>query len=127
MRVTLTASICVGLCALIVCIYALVFVSNAIGEIERLRLEALELVEYGRYAPAREKLIQLAARWQRHTPVLEMISSHDDVHEVSASILDAEVCMEAMDVNDLLRVLEQLRAALEHIYSIQQVNLRNLY
>ena len=47
MRVTLAASLCVGLCALIVCTYALVFVSNAIGEIERLRLETENLAQNG--------------------------------------------------------------------------------
>ena len=127
MRRMLVSSLCVGASALLICLFSLVSVANVAGEVERLRLETLELVLEGENAGARERLTQLAAHWEGHTFLLEMISSHDDVHEVTSAIIDARVCLEMGDTDDLIRVLEQLGTALEHIRSVQSVRLSNLY
>ena len=127
MRMTLWASVGAGALALLVCFFSLVFISSTIGEIERMRVETLEYAADGRIPEARERLVQLAVHWARRSALLEMISSHDDMHEVASAIRDAQVCLEMMDMDDLLRVLEQLGMALEHIGSVQQVRWRNLY
>ena len=127
MRATLGMTIGVGLCAVLICAFALIGIGDIVGEVERMRLETVEYVEAGDSVAARERLTQLANHWHAHTGLLEVISAHDDVHEAASAILDAQVCLEMNDLDDLLRVLEQLGMALEHIYSIQQVNYSNLY
>ena len=127
MRMTMAASIGAGTLALLLCLFALFSVTSAIGEVERLRVETIERVQDGAYRAAGERLVQLASRWQAHAGMLEMISSHDDVHEATAAILDAQVCLEMKDIDDTLRALEQLGMGLEHIVSIQRVSWRNLY
>ena len=127
MRMTLAASAGAGALALLICFVALFGVTSAVGEIERMRLEAIECVLAGNDTAAREKLVQLAGRWQGRSGFLEMLTSHDDVHAVTAAIRDAQVSLDMMDLDDLLRALEQLGMALEHIASIQQVSWRNLY
>ena len=127
MRRMLVSSLCAGAAALVICLFCLVSVANAVGEVERLRLETVRLTQAGDDVAARERLTRLATRWQRHTFLLEMISSHDDVHEVTSAIIDARVCQEMGDTDDLMRVLEQLGTGLEHIRSIQEARLSNLY
>ena len=127
MRVTLVSAIAAGVFAALICAFALVYVNHVVQEIDTMRIETLECVQAGDDAAARERFVQLASHWQASTPILEMISSHDDVHEVASAILDAQVCLEVMDADDLLRVLEQLGTALEHIRSIQRVSITNLY
>lgn len=127
MRMTLIVSLAVGIAALAVCLASLVGVLNVAGEAERLRLAVLDQVLAGEMPLARESLTRLGMHWERHTRLLEMISSHDDMHEVTSHILDARVCMDVQDTDDLVRVLEQLGAALEHVRSVQLVNFSNLY
>lgn len=127
MRMTCIGSAVAGALALILCLISLFSVTAAIGEVERLRSETVSLVEGGDLPAAKEKLVQLANRWNECTRYLELIAAHDDMHEVAAAIRDARVCLEMTDLDDLLRALEQVGTALEHIVNVQQVSWRNLY
>lgn len=59
-----------------------------------------------------ECLTSFASRWQSATPLLEMLTSHDDLHEVAAQLVDAQVCLENGELdalNDKQRALPATR------------------
>ena len=58
---------------------------------------------------------------------MEMLTSHDDLHEVYADVVDARVCLEQGDRDDCFRALAQLGEALHHIGEMEAVSLSNLY
>ena len=58
---------------------------------------------------------------------MEMLTSHDSLHEVYSELVDARVCLESGDYDDCYRALAQLGEALRHIREMEAVSLSNLY
>lgn len=127
MRRTLIALIAVVAVAVTLCAFSQAQVRKTAEEMDLLRVRAAELVRAGDDARAMECLTDFAMRWQKSTPLLEMLTSHDDLHEVAAQLVDAQVCLENGDMDDCLRTLAQLGEALRHIEDMEALTLSNLY
>ncbi len=127
MRLTVISTIIFAVCALLICTFSLVTVKNTVQEVELLRTEAIASVNGEQPEAALKKIITLEEFWKKRSRVLEMLIAHDDVHEIATFISDARVCLEVEDIDDFLRTAEQLKAAVEHITSVQNVSLGNLY
>lgn len=127
MRLTVISTIIFAVCALLICTFSLVTVKNTVQEVELLRTEAIVSVKNGQTEAALEKIITLEKFWEERSRVLEMLIAHDDVHEIATFISDARVCLEVEDIDDFLRTAEQLKAAVGHINSVQNISFGNLY
>ncbi len=127
MRSTLIALIVVVALAVALCAVSPAQVRNVTEERDILRVQAAELARTGDNMGAMECLTSFASRWQSATPLLEMLTSHDDLHEVAAQLVDAQVCLENGDLDDCFRALAQLGEALRHIQDMEALTLSNLY
>ena len=119
MRTTLIALIVVVLAAVALCAFA--------QARDLLRVEAETRARAGDDMGAAECLTRLATRWQEERAAMEMLTSHDSLHEVYSELVDARVCLESGDFDDCYRALAQLGEALHHIREMEAVSLSNLY
>ena len=127
MRTTLIALIIVVLAAVSLCAFSQARVCGVVEEMDILRVEAETRARAGVDTGAAECLTRLASRWQEERAAMEMLTSHDSLHEVYSELVDARVCLESGDFDDCYRALAQLGEALHHIREMEAVSLSNLY
>ena len=127
MRRTLILTVSVFVLALCVCVCASAFLGSVIEEIRYLHNEAVRMTESGRTDEAREIMVQMATLWREKEPFLEIITSHDAIHEVKLGIIEAQICLECGDHDDFLRTISIAGEGLEHMRSVEALSLSNLY
>ena len=127
MRTTLIALIIVVLAAVSLCAFSQARVCGVVEEMDILRVEAETRARAGDDTGAAECLTRLASRWQEERAAMEMLTSHDSLHEVYSELVDARVCLDSGDFDDCYRALAQLGEALHHIREMEAVSLSNLY
>ena len=127
MRTTFIALVIVVLVALGLCAFAQVHICSVVEEMDLLRVRAAEMARAGDGAAAMGCLTAFANRWEDARPALEMLTSHDSLHEVYCELVDAQACLENGDIDDCFRALAQLGEALHHIREMEAVSLSNLY
>ena len=127
MRRALILTLSVLAVALAVCTASLLALNHTVAEAERLQSLAVLAVQEGRAAEAKTMVVELAEYWRDHGALMEMLASHDALHEVGAAIEEAEICLECEDHDDFLRTMSTVRAGLEHLRDEEAVRLSNLY
>ena len=127
MRRTLILTLAVLACALAVCWAAQATLNGTVEQARRLHAQALLAENTGDRERARELLVQLAQLWQDRAGALEMLASHDALHDVSAAIAEAKICLECRDHDDFLRTMSTVEMGLGHLKDEEAVRWENLY
>ena len=127
MKRTLILTLAVLAAALLVCALSQRALDGAVDEAERLQSLAVLAATERRTADAKTYLSELAALWDGHAALLEMLASHDALHDVGAALAEAQICLECEDHDDFLRTMSSVRAGLEHLKDEEALRLANLY
>ena len=127
MKRTLILTLTVFILSLSVCAGTSAALGRIIEETRYLHNEAVRFVENNEPEKAAEIMVQLAALWREKEPFLEMITSHDAIHEVKLGIIEAQICLECGDHDDFLRTISITGEGLEHMDSVESLSLSNLY
>ncbi|MBR1820472.1 MAG: DUF4363 family protein [Clostridia bacterium] len=127
MRRTLILTLAVLICALAVCAASMLALNGIVDEAERLQSLAVLAANEARTADAKTLLLELAELWESKSGMLEMLSAHEAVHDVSATLAEAQICLECEDHDDFLRTMSTARAGLEHLKDEEALRLSNLY
>ena len=127
MKRTLTLTLAVLFFALAVCTGGSIFLRDVIGKVRHLHNEAVRCVEADDIASAKQLMVEMAVLWRRKEPFLEVITSHDAIHEVKLGIIEAQICLECGDHDDFLRTISIAGEGLEHMESVEMLSLSNLY
>ena len=127
MKRTLILTLAVLVCALAVCTASLLALNGTVEEAQRLQSLAVLAASERRTADAKTHLAALAALWADRAGMLEMLASHDALHDVDAAIAEAQICLECEDHDDFLRTMSTVRAGLEHLKDEEALRLSNLY
>ena len=127
MRRTLILTLSVLILALSVCTFTSAFMSDIVEQVRYLHNEAVRCVESGDTGRAKEIMVEMATLWREKESVLEVITSHDAVHEVKLGIIEAQICLECDDHDDFLRTISIAGEGLEHMLSTEILSLSNLY
>jgi len=125
-RVTFVAMILVLLLAIAVCWVSLAFTEHVVGEIDVMRVKVLELQERGDMPAAQEQLTQLSAAWARYAKLLEMTSSHEDLHSITELIISADSDLRNGDIKDYRRSMALLGELIDHILDVQRLMITNV-
>ena len=72
-------------------------------------------------------MVEMAVLWRKKEPFLEVMTSHDAIHEVKLGIIEAQICLECGDHDDFLRTISIAGEGLEHMESVEMLSLSNLY
>lgn len=127
MRRTLIVTLAVLLAAIAVCAAARAVLNDAAQRADRLCSLAVLAAQEHRPDRAKEMVVALAEYWRQKTAVLELLASHDALHEVNVSIAEARICLDCEDHDDFLRCMSNAAEALDHLRDEQSVRLSNLY
>ena len=127
MRRTLILTLAVLACALAVCQMSLTALNGIVDEAQSLRSQALLAADRGEDARAAELLVQLAQRWREAAGLMEVIASHDALHDVATAIAEAQIGLEFRARDDFLRAMNALDTGLAHLRDEEAVRWENLY
>ena len=127
MRRTAIMTLSVFLIAVAICTVALLMMSNIVERARTLRSEAILAVEDDDPERAKELMVELAELWKDKSGLLEVLTSHDALHEVKTGIIEAQICLECGDHDDFLRTISTVGEGLEHIYDVEALSISNLY
>lgn len=127
MRRTFLLTIGVLIIDLVICTLSMHTLNHIIEKARDLRSEAVIAVENDDAERAKEIMVGLAELWKDKEKLLEVITSHDALHEVKLGIIEAQICLECGDHDDFLRTISVVGEGLEHIFSAESISLSNLY
>ena len=127
MRRTLLITLGVLLCAMALCTVNHIAVNRVVTHARHLRTRALEAMDEGNVQQVEERMVELAAYMRRNQNWLEMVCEHTDLHEIKASIIDAQAAVEFRIEDDFYQAVYRFGEGLEHIAEIERVSLSNLY
>ena len=127
MRRTMILTLTVLTISLSICAVSLLIMAGIVDQARTLRSEAILAVQKGNSVRAQEILVELAELWREKSDLLEILTSHDALHEVKTGIIEAQICLECDDHDDFLRTLSTVGEGLEHIFDVEAIRLSNLY
>lgn len=127
MRKTLIVTLAVLAAAVAVCALSMHALNGAVDRANRLRSAAVLAEEENRISDAKAAMLELAEFWRRKASLLEMMASHDALHEVQSAVAEAQICLECEDRDDFLRCMAIVEENLNHIRDEQSPRLSNLY
>ena len=122
----------ISMCAVLIASLALCGVSmyahfTAIDEMNGLCEGALECVKADDVEGARRQVKALRKSFDDTSAMLELLSDHDELHEVLNCIVDARVALEWEDVDDAYQALARMKGVLEHLRDHESMSFANLY
>lgn len=115
------------LVSMMICTASLLTVQKSMDHIDDLRVKSYQQAASGDAKGAMETLVTIASHWEKALPLLEVLSSHDDMHDVSKAIIDAQICLEFGEMDDCCRTLRLMGETLEHIRNMEAMRMSNLY
>ena len=127
MKRTLIATLAVLACALLVCAGSLAALNGTVDTARRLREEAVQAAGAGDLDRARAQMAALAEYWAGRAGLMELLASHDDLHDVDAAIADARICIARGDAGEFLRAMSTVDMGLLHLRDEEAVRWANLY
>ena len=127
MRRTICITLAVFAAAMAVCAFAHVRINRLVNHARHLRTEAIIAMDEGDVQRAEERMVELAAYFERSQGWLEVLCEHDDLHEIKGSIIDAQASIEFGIADDFYQAIYRFGEGLEHIADVESVRLSNLY
>ena len=126
MRATLISLVIVALLSAGICVFSFFVIGHVAGEMESMRLEVLDFADAGEMESAQERLKQMAEMWGRHEKTLAVISSHDDLHEITGLLIEGDANLTADDLDDFARSMALLGEALRHLHEEEKLSFSNV-
>lgn len=127
MRRTLFLTLSVLFISVAICTASLITLNDTMEKARILRSEAVLAVESDDPERAKEIMVELAELWKEKADILEILTSHDALHEVKTGIIEAQICLECGDHDDFLRTISIVGEGLEHMNDVEALTLSNLY
>lgn len=126
MRSTFWAMTVVLILSVALCLFARNAQLELVEDLTRMNDQAREMIWNGDLAGALALSEDMMRRFDHRREVLEMVSSHDDLHGTHQQLVDAWVALKCEDKDDACQALAQLSEMLEHLRNHEQITLANL-
>ena len=126
MRATLISMLAVALLSAGICVFSMLMIGHAAGEMESMRTEVLKLADAGDLPGAKERLKQMAEMWSRHEGTLAVLSSHEDLHKITELLIEGDANLAADDLDDFERSMALLGEALRHLREEEKLSFSNV-
>lgn len=114
-------------CAALVCAGSLMALNHTVDAARRLQGLAAQAAGAGDMDRAGALLGQLEDFWRGRAVLMELLASHDDLHDVDTAIADARICLALKERGDFLRSLSAVDMGLLHLRDEEAVRWENLY
>ena len=126
MRSTFWAMVTVLALSVVLCLFARHAQLNLVEDLTKMNDQAREMIWNEDFAGALALSEKMMRRFDHRRDVLEMVSSHDDLHDTHQHLVDAWVALKCEDKDDACQALAQLSEMLEHLRNHEQITLANL-
>ena len=126
MRRMLITTFAVFAAAMIVCFLSMTNVHRVTLHARHLRSEAILAMDAGEIQRVEETLTELANYLGKNMDWLEMVCSHNDLHEIKGALIDAQASVEFGIEDDFYQAISRFGEGLEHIASVEEFSLSNL-
>ena len=127
MKATFIGMLVVLAVSLGLCFLSLYYQHDSLQEMDRLRMQAIEHLEARDGDAAQEKLVELANVFKKKAKIIELLASHNDLHEAYLQIVTSQISLETGDMDDAYQALALLGEVLEHLQQHEAFSLENLY
>lgn len=127
MKTRLITTIIILIVSIGLCTFSLFYVESVTDELDDMRLSALEFAEAERLSEAEAVLTNMLEYTKRKSPLLEMLTPHDDLHEMVMQLTDAKVSLTIQDMDDFDKAFALFQENLEHIREHEQLALSNIF
>lgn len=121
----------VTLIALVFClataIFSRAYIGNIVHHARHMRTEAIEHMDRGEIQAAKETLAQLAQYLKDRQDFLEVLCSHDDLHEIKEQLIDAQAGIDFGSGEDFYQAIYRFGERLEHISDVEMLRFSNFY
>jgi len=120
-------SMCTVLAASLgICIVAMMIQFRVLGVLDEGCKVAIEYVKQDNNAGAMSKVREIKMTLDDRGAFMELIASHDHVHEAVSAVNEARVALECEDIDDAYQALETLLGILEHMRDHETLSLANI-
>ena len=126
MRIKCIATILVFVVSAAICFGCTYCIHTAVSQTEFLANTALMRFDEGDMPGALEMLSRMAERWNRQLPLMQMIASHDDLHDISLQYQEAATNLKSGDSDEFQRSMSLLQEALKHLRDQESLSFANL-
>ena len=89
-------------------------------------MRALDYVDQGQLDAAEESMTTLANVWAKYQPFLEMLISHDEMHNVAEHYIEAQIELKRNRLDDYYKTMALLQEMLSHIRKQESINWGNV-
>lgn len=127
MRTQMTMAIVVTIVSVALCFASVAYIDEATDELSDLAMQLMDYAEAEDYAHASETLVIMANQWARHRPILEMISDHEDLHNVTEQLVESQVHLKYEHANDFYQSMALLDESLRHIRDSERFSIANIF
>lgn len=127
MRATFISMCAVLIASLALCGMSMYLHFSAIDAMNALCNDALKYVRDDDVESAKRQVKALYESFDDTSSMLEMLSDHDELHEILNCIVDARVALECEDVDDAYQALARMQGVLGHLRDYESMSLANLY
>ena len=112
--------------ATLVCVGSSFLIRNSLDRMSDLHEQVLACTDADDKAGALDALGQTAEYWEKCGYWMEMLTSHEDLHNVREQIVSAKALLENDDIAQYQQCMALLREALDHIRRHESMNLSNV-
>lgn len=126
MRTMLFSALIAALLAIGVCAGGVAYVDEATDELSDLAIELMRYAEAEDYERAEETITIMANQWARRRPLLEMLTDHDDLHDVTERLVESRIHLKFRHANDFYHSMALLDESLRHMRDGEQLSIANL-
>ena len=109
-----------------VCTLSAAGIHRVTHRMRHLRSEAILAMEAGEIQRVEETLSELANHLAENEGWMQLVCSHDDLHELKGGIIDAQASVEFGIEDDFYQAIYRFGEGLDHIASIEEISLGNL-
>ena len=106
--------------------FSMIFVNSVMDDLDARRIEAVMNVENGMTDEAIAGITAMLTMIEEKNPVLEILTPHDDLHDMLTQLVEAKVSLTIGDMDDFDQKISLFRENLEHIRSHEALTLSNI-
>lgn len=127
MRIKLIAVAAVLAMSIALCLFSMHQVFAALDQMEYQTALLLERIDAGDLEGGRQVLAEMAHQWEEAKPLLEALTPHGDLHDVTLQYVEAATNLESGDMDDFARSAALLREYLKHLREHESLSWSNLF
>ena len=127
MKRTIIITLAALLFAAVICTASNVIINRVVDHARHLRTETIEAMDDGDVQRAEQTLVELAEYIAEHQFWLEVFCDHDDLHDITEQLIDAQASIDFGSREDFYQAIYRFGEGLEHISDVENIRLSNLY